>query len=314
MNYFTEEINSFYSTQSAMSDPGCYTHLLDSWSFNLQAVKQIIHGLLFHFSDAAQLNQKISLARLADLDTRTVEAMLQKIIKANDRPLVMGRGVNNKLLGCCREFSMLACTILRHHGLAARVRVVFNTYYKPDIFNDQVIVEFWDKERYGWRSLDMRMTAAHLKKLKITFEIDFFDLPCDKYIPAAVAWFLIRDQPECAHKFGSTPDKCGLWYIRDRLLQDFAALNKVEMLIWDCWGMMNTAEEKMSEKDLLLLDKIARMLLEPDVYFNQIRDLYESNMLLKVPEKILSFSPSRGKRMVDVSKLLTYTPWISRSG
>jgi hypothetical protein len=300
MNYFEAAPYLFYTTQSGLSNPGSYRYLFDSLPSDLYLIKEILQGLLLHFLESAAFPEIIPPSRLSELDLRYVESMLQKIIFLDQRALSIAREMPRKLISSCRDFSLLACSILRHHGIAARLRVVFNAYYNPLIFHDQLILEYWHARHCAWFSVDVRMTELHLRKSNIDLDFDLFNLPEDKYIPAAFAWISARKKPELAHKFGGGVGHRGLWYLRDRLLQDLAAVNKVEMLIWDCWGMMNTPKDEISEEDLIFLDQVALMLLAPDCYFLQLIDLYNNNSLVKVPQKIVSFTPVGAKKTVDL--------------
>lgn len=37
-------------------------------------------------------------------------------------------------------------------------------------------------------------------------------------------------------KWANNKEICGWWLVRDKLEQDLAALNRVEMLCWDAWA------------------------------------------------------------------------------
>ena len=57
-------------------------------------------------------------------------------------------------------------------------------------------------------------------------------------------------------KFGIF-DMHGLWFIRGNLVRDLLALNKIELLPWDGWGLTSKDEQDISPDDLALLDRIA---------------------------------------------------------
>lgn len=291
----------FYRTQSKFSDPGCYEHLFINSPTALTEIKQIIQGLLFHFLDGTGYLTKIPRARLAEIELRYVEAILQQMMYLNQQPLKQPRKLQDKLLASCRDYSLLACSILRQQGVPARLRVVFNTYSRSHIFHDQVVLEYWNNQYGAWHSVDMRMTAAHLKRFGVNLNIDYFNLSIEQYIPAATAWSILRQRPEQAEHFGDDQGNKGLWYVRDRMLQDLAALNKVEMLIWDCWGLMHSKEQDMSEEELCLLDDIAHMLAEPDHYFTQLNTLYRMHTALTVTGEIVNMSPVFGKRIIHIA-------------
>lgn len=58
-----------------------------------------------------------------------------------------------------------------------------------------------------------------------------------------------------------------------------AALNKVELLPWDIWGLMK--KDRLEEADYILADKIADLILADS---EELFDLYESNEDLKASE------------------------------
>jgi hypothetical protein len=47
--------------------------------------------------------------------------------------------------------------------------------------------------------------------------------------------------------------------IRCTLIHDLAALNRVEMLPWDRWGLMLPPDEMLSDDDITLLDTVAHV-------------------------------------------------------
>lgn len=108
------------------------------------------------------------------------------------------------------------------------------------------------------------------------------------FIVAGKAWNMYRS--------GSVdPDDFGIFalhgpvYILGNLLRDLASLNKVELLPWDCWGLildyaMNV--DTIRKEDAELLDHVAG-LIEADVPdFDQVQKLYETSTCLRVDETI----------------------------
>src|SRR5207244_3443971 len=77
----------------------------------------------------------------------------------------------------------------------------------------------------------------------------------------------------------------GWSYIRNKLIQDFAALNKMEMLPWDCWGMMlnDPSDDFINDiKKMELLDYIAGLTVKPDKNVEQINQIYLAEKDLRV--------------------------------
>ena len=78
--------------------------------------------------------------------------------------------------------------------------------------------------------------------------------------------------------------------IRHNLLQDLAALNKTEMLLWDVWGP--------DEKNPELFDKVAAQTQRDDEAFPGLQETYETRPGLKAPPMVKSYSPAHGPREV----------------
>jgi hypothetical protein len=71
-------------------------------------------------------------------------------------------------------------------------------------------------------------------------------------------------------------------------IRDVAALNKVELLPWDCWGLM-LAPALDNADDLSLLDRLAELTAGDVPDFDSVRALYESDPRLKVNGEIHSY-------------------------
>ena len=82
------------------------------------------------------------------------------------------------------------------------------------------------------------------------------------------------------------------------LMRDLAALNSMEMLPWDDWGLMPTPEEEISSAALTLFDSLAALTVEVDESFLDVRRIYEEDARLRVPARV--FNAVR-KQMEDVA-------------
>jgi hypothetical protein len=69
----------------------------------------------------------------------------------------------------------------------------------------------------------------------------------------------------------------GQWFVQGDLVRDFLALNKIELLPWDGWGLMAGPEDSVSTDDLTLLDRIAALTIDLDAAFDDLRALYASD-------------------------------------
>jgi len=75
----------------------------------------------------------------------------------------------------------------------------------------------------------------------------------------------------------------GLWFIAGNVLRDLASLNRMEMLPWDVWGLMERDDAGLLDEKKALLDRVAALTLAGDNAFSQMRAIYESDGRLRVP-------------------------------
>lgn len=297
---------AFYKKQSMMTDPKDYSHLFDCIPPDIGLIKSLLDGLIFHFWDGSIYNYQIPYKKLFEIETRYVSKMLKIIWDLDSSPLTMARPFDKRIIGSCRDYSTLFCSILRHHSIPARTRVAFSTYYFKDYYHDEVILEYWDYQKNKWCLVDPRVNEFHINRQKLTIDFDLLDVPKDKLVVAGLAWQMVRDNKACADIFcgGDLNKNKGLWYIRDRLIQDFAALNSVEMQLWDAWGLMleDTIIEN-DEKQLDYIDKIAQITLDTDLNLDDIKQQFNSDNQLKVPQKIISYNPIYKKKEIHLDAL-----------
>ena len=98
---------------------------------------------MFHyFADEALFGWRPPRARMAEIDTRHVAAMLSRLAALDPRPLTEARPPERRLVGCCRDFTVLRCALARHRGIPVRARVGFATYFTPGFHVDHEIVEW----------------------------------------------------------------------------------------------------------------------------------------------------------------------------
>jgi len=180
-------------------------------------------------------------------------------------------------------------SMLRHQGIAARARCGFGTYFIPNHYEDHWVVEYWDDSRGCWILVDTQLDEFQCRELGVTFNP--LDVPRDQFIVAGKAWRMYRSGSADPDTFGIF-DMHGPGFIMGNLLRDLASLNKVELLPWDCWGLildyaMNV--KKFRNEDSGLLDHVAS-LIEADVPdFDQVQKLYETDKRLRVGRTIQSY-------------------------
>jgi transglutaminase superfamily protein len=245
----------------------------------------VARGAIVHeFLAASLYGVEIPPARLDELETRPASAIVDTIQRLDRRPLVEARPAERRMIGNCRQFSTLTCALLRHAGIPARARCGFGTYFEDGKYIDHWVVEYWDAARDGWRRVDSQLDQAQLEMLAIDF--DTTDVPPDKFLPGGDAWQLCRDGRADPERFGIL-DFWGSWFVRGNVVRDLAALNKVELLPWDGWGLMTRADELGEDVADGLTDEVAATTVAGE--WSDVRRLYEGNDLLRVPATVLSY-------------------------
>ncbi len=78
-----------------------------------------------------------------------------------------------------------------------------------------------------------------------------------------------------------------MWFIAGNLLRDLASLNRMELLPWDVWGLMQMTDAGLLEEKGALLDRIAALTLAGDSAFAEVRAIYEDDRL-RVPPAVFN--------------------------
>ncbi len=278
----------YYAAHSPFTDPRHHACRFDNLPSNVADLCKIVQGLVIHYRSGPLYNYLIQPERLPEINLRHVAKMLDRLVDLDGRPLLEPRPPEKRLVGCCRDFATLFCSMARARGIPSRVRVGFATYFADDFCHDHEIVEAWDSTSRRWRLIDPEISDEYLAGNPRPF--DPCDVPRDRFLTSGVVWQLCREKKALPDKFGVGPDEeaKGWWFIRHKLIQDLAAQNKQELLLWDCWGLM---ESTTTETDLALLDGVAILTQGGNDTFSSVRSVFEREPGLRVPEVVNSYSP-----------------------
>ncbi|NNM58230.1 MAG: transglutaminase domain-containing protein [Legionellales bacterium] len=285
------DILEFYKAQSLTSSPGEYAYLFDSLPDNAPELCKIMQNLFIHLADGDMFNYKIPVERYKEMDSRYATTLLANIVEKDNRPLYESRELKNRVIGICRDQVLLICSALRHKSIPARLRVGFADYFIPNLYLDGIWLEYWDKEKNKWCIVDARTTALHINKYDLEIDFDLYDIPPEKMFSAEVAWTLCRQSKIKANRIGSRQLR-GLWYVRNRLIQSLATLNKKEILTWDVWGaMLDGGTDKVSAARLIFFDELSAFLCENAYSIDRLQSYYQEKKLLQVPQEVMVYNP-----------------------
>jgi len=270
----------YYARLGLMTDPGEHAQLFEGLPTEIPDLCQVVQGLLLHIFWAERYGVELSEERKQEVSIRQVAQMLAHIREMDDRPLTVARPLEKRLVGNCRDFAAMLCAMLRHQGVPARARCGFGAYFEPGHYEDHWVCEYWNADEEGWALVDAQLDAFQRETLKIPF--DPYDVPRDQFLVAGKAWQLCRAGQADPDRFGIF-DMHGMWFIRGNVVRDLLALNKIELLPWDGWGLIVKQEEDISAEDMALLDHVAALTLADNESFSEVRAIYENDARLRMP-------------------------------
>jgi hypothetical protein len=284
---------TFFTSQGRISQPGAYAHLFDNLPTGIADLCKIVQGTTIHIFWAERYGLKLTPEREAEVQLRTMEKRLSRTLELDPRPLTEARPLDKKLVGNCRDHTLLLVAMLRHQGIPARARCGFGAYFLPNHYEDHWVAEYWNQAEGRWVLVDAQLDEFQCNAMNIPF--DPLDVPRDQFIVGGLAWQMCRSGVADPDSFGIF-DMRGLGFIRGDFLRDVAALNKVELLPWDCWGLILKYEmddNQLEAADLALLDRLAELTRGDVPDFQQVRQLYESDPRLRVEAEIQSYVDGR---------------------
>lgn len=176
-----------------------------------------------------------------DISLRWVEAILAVDQSRHPSPLTVDRPPGQRVQGCCRDHSLLAVAVLRHHGIPARSRVGFAGYLSGTGWHhDHVVAEAWVDGR--WRRFDPEFADATAAVGTLRDTSDIPAGPTSPFLTAAHVWRGHRSGVLDVDRFGVAEDVpiAGDWFVHSYVIQEVAHRFGDELLLWDQWGAVTT--------------------------------------------------------------------------
>jgi excinuclease ABC subunit A len=272
-----KDILAYYTSHSPFTDPGPFAYLYDDLPNTPDELAGIVGGLLLHKLAAEHYNLTLSRVQRAEQFLRTIEERLSKMVEVEPSSLIIPREPQQRQVGMCRDFSLLHVSMLRHKGIAARMRVGFAKYLNPrgPLIIDHWIVEYWDTAQGRWILTDPEIDEIHRELMGITTDMTALVRDEDFYL-AGSAWQLCRGGKAKPGLFRFNGRWKGMPMIRGNLLHDFQALNKFELGVQDYWDeLICKSETSLTVEEKTLLDRIAELTVDPDECFDELQSLFD---------------------------------------
>ncbi|MFI6045748.1 transglutaminase-like domain-containing protein [Nocardia sp. NPDC051321] len=297
MTIITELDISYYATQSKFTDPGKFVEWVAALNPDSAALRDVASGLVFHFWGNGDVTEHgFAAQRREEIDLRYADNIFARLHALNPAPLDTERAPTERVVGCCRDFTLLYVAMARHHGIPARSRTGFATYLIPGWAADHTIAEVWDAEHRRWRLVDPQFTPGYRDPTDGT-EMDLLDVPRDRFLVAADAWNNCRTCEADPTRFVVSPDQPapflrGWPYLLHSLILDLAALNKHEMILWDLWCPLDISTE-VDARTITEMDALSDLLRDPTTEIDRLCAAFEDSAL-RVPATIRTATPPAG--------------------
>jgi len=212
---FVSEITHFYRQPSPTSDLGRHRGLSPGLPADPEALSAIVRGLLVHNFSAKVQGLAFPAERMSHMQTVGAEAILDNVFSLDPAPLGVERPAERRMVGFCYHFALLHCALLRATGTPARIRCGFAGYFEARRWIDHWVTEYWDGD--GWLLTDPQTGRS--------------DLTGDDFQDGPTAWNQCRDGASTSAAYGNG-ELWGWDELRGSLINDVAALNKVEVSGW----------------------------------------------------------------------------------
>jgi Transglutaminase-like superfamily len=303
-------MESYWASQSPVTDPGPAATAIDALPGARDALREASSQLVFHYRAGGDFAKNgVPAERMAEINTRYADAMFALLLERGDPALIRKRPAADRVVGCCRDATVLFLALARHKGIPARARVGFAAYFRPGWLLDHVVAEVWDHRESRWRLIDPEMESDWTPEVNGR-PVNWLDLADDQFITGPRAWQAARegksdpDRHVVAPEL-EVPDTRGWPYIAHNVVHDLATLNKTEMLLWDAWGMqLGWMTGPVPKPDTTVLDEVCASTADPGVHPDVVAALGARDGL-RVPEAVSRFDPNGGPpQQVDVTRVL----------
>lgn len=266
MNKFNE-----YKKQSGYSALGKWEGLVKGLPKDVRGLVDVVQNVLIHqFWIVNEANYGVGVNALldagrdlhGDVNLLAAESILDRFFALNDSPIAVKRNASEKVVGSCRDFTLLLMGFLRAQGVAVRSRSGVATYFEAGHYEDHFVAEYFDEEEELWVLVDAQLDELMRERLEIRFDV--CDVPREVFLPAGVA--MEKAMAEGNYDDYGIREFEGFPYLRYKLFSEVCHLNRMEILPWEAWGIgEKVMGEELSEEDERFLDDVRKALVAEDL-------------------------------------------------
>lgn len=293
-----EEILDFYLKTSIYTNYYPYKEYYQSLPSDISELADLLHHQVIHRSElirsyvdsASRYDNVHELRKIRkeypwyrnrcdDDILLTAPAITAELFRQDSRGFVVGREVKDRVVVTCRYVSVLLASILKAKGIPARCRSGYADYFlreRGDVYYDHWIVQYYDKNSNRWINVDADND----------YDVDFnqCDFPDKEFKWIAQVWLDVRSGKDDCKKYIHGSHFNGMDNLAYALFFDFHALMNDEISYLFFPTAFDSKEEfyNLREDELEKLDNLARLMLDPDKNFDELRYLFRNDKWLRV--------------------------------
>lgn len=212
----------------------------------------------------------------------TVSAILAELYKKDKKGFSLNKKETDKLIITCRFVAITMAAILKSKNIPCRVRSGFASYFseftKDTKSWDHWINQYWDRKEKRWITIDVDGSWHNLS-------FNPYDIPSNKFDFSADAWLKVRAGETDEHHFNNSSGASGIYPLVWELVYDFHCLMNNEIPYTH--GAKFASELNYNKKpieDIYLkkLDNLAKLMVDPDKNFEELKKIWESDKELRI--------------------------------
>ena len=119
---------TYFARYGTMSHPGPYADRYADLPSDVPSLVRVVQGLMVHVFWGERYGLNLSEERKAEVQLRRMEFRLERTLELNPAPLTSPRRNEQKIVGNCRDFSVMLASMLQSKGIPARPRCGFGAY------------------------------------------------------------------------------------------------------------------------------------------------------------------------------------------
>lgn len=284
-----DKILDFYKQTSSYTDLGLYTDFARRLPDEIKELARLQRMQIIHPSiiwnnlqeiwwDNLDKVPKTSLVYEDDIYPTAI-SMLSELLR-RDNNYSINRKVEDKIHVTCRGEAILLTAILKAKGIPSRVRSGFAEYLKHDgIYYDHWITEYYSDIEKRWILVDADNQWGDSK-----IDFDLNDIPRNKFMFGANAYLTLRNNKIEKEKiiYQSDPVTIGLPAAIRGLFYDFHCLMNDEIIFDFVPRYVLEKNFNLTEDELIELEELASLMLDPDTNFNKLNKIWESKLKYRI--------------------------------